>query len=238
MILHYGAGSAHSAAVRIALAEKGLAAEERRIDLARFAQHTPEFLALGSGGTVPVLEYQGRAMAGSFAIMLFLDEAFPESPLAGGDPPTRERVREWGAFTETEIAAPLAIVRWQALKGKVPEAARESLERLPPARRELWRQAAAGLAPERIAQAAKALLAAGKQLATALERGDWLAGDQFTFADIAVYPHLAQFSALGLPVPGRVEAWLARMAARPSVAAIRRDLFPLATMGPEGQSSF
>jgi glutathione S-transferase len=238
VILHYAAGSAHSAAVRIALAEKGLAAEERRVDLARFAQHAPEFLALGSGGTVPVLEYAGQTRGESFALMLFLDEAFPGTPLGGGDRQTRERVRPWGAFVETEIAPHLAIVRWQALKGKVPEAAREGIERLPAGRRELWRQAAAGFEPGRLAQAAQALLAAGRYLAVELERGPWLAGDEFTYADIAVYPHLAQFAALGLPVPEAVEAWLARMAARPSVAAIRADLFPLATMGPEGKSAF
>lgn len=238
MILHYAAGSAHSAAVRIALAEKDLAAEERRVDLARFAQHAPEFLALGSGGTVPVLEYGGKARGESFALMLFLDEAFPTPPLAGGDPRTRERVRQWGAFVESEIAPHLAVVRWQALKGKVPEAAREGIERLPPARRELWRQAAAGFPSERLAEAAQALLSAGRHVAAELERGPWLTGEEFTLADIAVYPHLAQFAALGLPVPEAVEDWLARMAARPSVAAIRGDLFPLATMGPAGESAF
>jgi len=30
-----------------------------------------------------------------------------------------------------------------------------------------------------------------------------------------------------------VDAWLARMAERPSVQAIREDLFPVAVMGPE-----
>ena len=58
-------------------------------------------------------------------------------------------------------------------------------------------------------------------------------GDVFTLADIAVYPHVAQFAALGLPVPREVESWLARVAARPSVRSIEADLFPLAVMGPE-----
>ena len=233
MILHYAAGSAHSAAVRIALAEKGVTAEERRVDLARFTQHAPEFLALGSGGTVPVLEHDGQTMSDSFALMLFLEETYPAPPLAGRDPAARDRVRDWGRYVETHIAPNLATVRWQALGGKVPEAAREAIERLPPGRRDLWLQAAAGFAPERLAQAAQALLAAGKRIAAELEAGAWLAGDAFTLADIAAFPHLHQFSALGLAVPPSVEDWLARVAARPSVAAIRADLFPLATMGPE-----
>ena len=58
-------------------------------------------------------------------------------------------------------------------------------------------------------------------------------GNAFTLADIAVYPHVAQFGTLGLPVPRAVEEWLARVAERPSVRSIAGDLFPLAVMGPE-----
>jgi glutathione S-transferase len=115
----------------------------------------------------------------------------------------------------------------------VPEAAWAGIERLPPARRELWRRAAGGFGAERLAQAAETLVAAGKRVAEDLERGDWLAGEAFTLADIAVFPHLAQFPAFGLALPAPAHAWLERMAQRPSVAAIRDDMFPLATMGPE-----
>lgn len=236
MILHYAVGSPHSAAVRIALAEKGIEADERRVDLARFAQHTPEFLALGSGGTVPVLEHGGQAMAGSFAQMLFLDEAFSGRSLAGADEPARQRVREWGAFVDGHIAPHLAVVRWQALGGKVPSSALGGIERLPSGRRDLWREAAAGFGAERLAQAAQALLAAGRRLAAALEHDAWLAGAEFTLADIAVFPHLAQFPALGLSLPAPVAEWAERVAARPSVQGIRTDLLLLATMGPEPAS--
>jgi glutathione S-transferase len=231
VILHYAAGSPHSAAVRIALAEKGVAAEERRVDLARFAQHEPQFLALGSSGQVPVLEHDGQITVGSFAQMLALDEAHPAIAL-GGDEPVRAQVREWGAFVDREIAPHLAIVRWQALSGRVPASALAGIERLPPARRDLWREAAAGFSVERVARAAQALLAAGKRIGAALEETEWLAGAELTLADIAAYPHLAQFPALGLPVDHAVTGWLERMAERPSVRRLREQLFPLATMGP------
>jgi glutathione S-transferase len=230
MILHYAVGSPHSAAVRIALAEKGVAAEERRVDLARFAQHSAEFLALGSGGMVPVLEPGEQVITGSFAQLLWLDEAYPATPLA--DETARGRILGWGAFVDTQLAPNLAIVRWQALGGRVPPSALAGIDRLPPERRDLWRDAAAGFAAERVERAAQALLAAGKQLADALEEDPWLAGAEFTVADIAVFPHLAQFPVLGLPVPPPVSDWLARVGQRPSVRAIGQDLFPLATMGP------
>jgi glutathione S-transferase len=232
MILHYAVGSPHSAAVRITFAEKGVKADERRIDLARFGQHAPEFLALGSAGMVPVLEHGERVITGSFAQMLWLDQAFPAPTLGGANEATRERVREWAAFIETEIAPHLAIVRWQALGARVPPSALAGIERLPPERRDLWREAAAGFSPERVARAAQSLLAAGKHMAAALADGEWLAGEGFTLADIAAYPHLDQFPVLGLPVDGAVSAWLDRIGQRPSVQGIREDLFPLATMGP------
>ena len=232
MILHYAVGSPHSAAVRIALAEKGIAAEERRVDLARFAQHAPEFLALGSGGMVPVLEPDGQVITGSFSQLLWLDETYPAVSLGGAGESDQGRILEWGAFVDTQLAPNLAIVRWQALGGRVPPSALAGIERLPPERRDLWREAAAGFAAERVERAAQALLAAGKQLAAARQADTWLAGAEFTPADIAVFPHLAQFPVLGLPVPPSVSDWLARVGQRPSVKAIVQDLFPRATMGP------
>jgi len=80
---------------------------------------------------------------------------------------------------------------------------------------------------------AQTLRAAAGRVAADLRENEWLAGDRFTLADIAVYPHLAQFGTLGLAVDPAVDQWLRRVAARPSVQAIAADLFPLATMGPE-----
>jgi hypothetical protein len=79
----------------------------------------------------------------------------------------------------------------------------------------------------------QAMLTAADRLAADLAGNDWLAGNRFTFADIAVYPHVAQFGALGLALPKAVDEWLARVTERPSVQAIKSDLFPVATMGPE-----
>ena len=145
-----------------------------------------------------------------------------------------DRVRQWGAFVEIELAPNLAVVRWQALKGRVPHSAFDGIERLPSPRRDLWLQAAAGFGAERLAQSAQALIAAGARVAEALDRDTWLAGDDFSLADIAVYPHLAQFPALGFALSAPAADWLQRVAARPSVQLIREDLFPLATMGPAG----
>jgi glutathione S-transferase len=233
MRLHYAPGSAHSAAVRIVLTEKGLEPDLHKLDMIHYQQHTPDYLAVNCHGTVPLLEDGGRKLFESFAILEYLDETYPEPLLIGDDPRQRYTVRKWGKYVETHIAPHLAIIRWAALGGRVPEAARPGLDRLLPERAALWRWAAEGFGADQLEASTRALLAAGDRLAAALDGKDWLAGDRCTLGDIAVYPHVAQFEALGLAAPPPVAAWLARVADRPSVRAIREDLFPVAVMGPE-----
>ena len=233
MRLHYAPGSAHSAAVRIVLAEKGVEPELHKLDIVHFEQHSPEYLAVNCHGTVPLLEDDGRKLFESFAILEYLDETYPDPPLIGDDPQKSYIARKWGKYVETHIAPHLAIVRWAALGGRVAAIAQAGLDRLLPERAALWRRALEGFGSDQLEASARAMLTAGDRLAADLAATGWLAGDRMTLGDIAVYPHAAQFGALGLPLPKRVDAWLARMAERPSVQAIREDLFPVAVMGPE-----
>ena len=233
MRLHFAAGSAHSASVRIALAEKGLEPELHRLNLVHFEQHAPAFVALNRHGAVPVLEDSDHVVIETFLILEYLEDTHPEPPLIGDTPRQRYLARKWGKYVETHLAPHLAIARWAALNGKVPEDAVARLANLHTARCELWLRARGGFDKDQLAVSAQALSIAARRIAADLAENDWLAGDRFSLADIAVYPHLAQFGALGLAVAPPVEAWLKRVAARPSVQAIAGDLFPLATMGPE-----
>ena len=151
MLLHYAPGSAHSAAVRIALAEKGLEPELHKLDLVRYEQHSPDFLAISPHGTVPVLEHGGRNLFHSAFILEYLDETHPDPPLGGSDARQRYTARKWGKYVETHIAPHLAIARWAALHGKVPVAAADGLANLLPTRRELWLRARQGFDREQLA---------------------------------------------------------------------------------------
>lgn len=233
ILLHYSPGSPHSAAVRIVLAEKGIEHELHRLDMVKFEQHSPDYLAINCHGMVPLLQDGGRKLFESFLILQYLDEMHPEPQLAGNDPRQRYLARKWGKYVETHIAPHLAIARWAALGGKVPARAAAGLEGLLPERRALWERAAAGFDQAQLAASAEAMVAAADRLAADLAANEWLAGDRFTLGDAAVYPHVAQFETLGIPVPAAVGEWLSRMAERDSVQAIRQDMFPLAVMGPE-----
>jgi maleylacetoacetate isomerase len=81
--------------VRVALAMKGLQAEEISIDLLKGKQHEGDYLSINPQGVVPalVLDDGGPPLFQSLAILEYLEELKPEPPLLPRDPRGRARVR-------------------------------------------------------------------------------------------------------------------------------------------------
>jgi len=84
--------------VRVALALKGLTAEERIIDLDAGDQRGEEFLKINPLGAIPALIVPGQApLTQSLAILEYLDEIVPDPRLLPADPLGRARVRSIAA---------------------------------------------------------------------------------------------------------------------------------------------
>jgi maleylacetoacetate isomerase len=81
--------------VRVALAFKGLQAQEESIDLLKGKQNTEEYLAVNPQGVVPALipDDGGSPLFQSLAILEYLEETHPEPALLPKDPRGRARVR-------------------------------------------------------------------------------------------------------------------------------------------------
>ena len=81
--------------VRVAMALKGVKAEEISIDLLKGKQHAGDYLAVNPQGVVPalVLDEGGPPLFQSLAIMEYLEELHPNPPLLPKDPRERARVR-------------------------------------------------------------------------------------------------------------------------------------------------
>ncbi len=81
--------------VRIALALKGLDYETIAIHLVRDGgeQHQPGYRALNPQGRVPLLEHDGIVISQSLAILEYLEETFPKTPILPQTAAARARVR-------------------------------------------------------------------------------------------------------------------------------------------------
>jgi maleylacetoacetate isomerase len=81
--------------VRVALALKGLRAEEISVDLLKGKQNSEDYLAVNPQGVVPalVLDEGGPPLVQSLAILEYLEETRPEPALLPKDPRGRARVR-------------------------------------------------------------------------------------------------------------------------------------------------
>ncbi|KAI3770763.1 hypothetical protein L6452_01906 [Arctium lappa] len=77
--------SSASFRVRIALNLKGLDYEYKAINLFKKEQHSPEFLKINPIGYVPALVDGDIVLADSFAIILYLEEKYPQHPLLPHD---------------------------------------------------------------------------------------------------------------------------------------------------------
>jgi glutathione S-transferase len=154
---------------------------------------TPDFLAKNPIGKVPLLEFlDGRRLAESNAILLHFAEGTRYLPT---DPFERAKAYEW-LFFEQYSHEPAIAVRRSILTA--PERAHLRT-------------------PERL----RPLLEAGNHALGVMEKrlaiADWLAGDRYSVADIALYAytHVAEEGGYDLSAYPGVRAWLARVAAQP-----------------------
>ena len=81
--------------VRVALAMKGMQAEEISVDLLKGKQNEDDYLAVNPQGVVPalVLDEGGPPLFQSLAILEYLEEVRPQPALLPKDPRGRARVR-------------------------------------------------------------------------------------------------------------------------------------------------
>ncbi|MDI1479665.1 glutathione S-transferase family protein [Polyangium sp. y55x31] len=199
LTFYYGSGSPYAWKVWLALEHKKLDYEWKLLTFDRGETRTPEYLAINPRGKVPVLVHDGLVIAESNAIVEYLEERFPDSPLLPRDISARAKVRQLAAEADGYIAPVQRKLFQETLFTK--EEARDATK---------------------IAEAHAAIL---EELARWEARltGDWLAGD-LSLADFATYPHVRAIRrvddrlpahGLGDLWPARITAWMKRIEALP-----------------------
>jgi glutathione S-transferase len=179
--------------VRLVLRQLGLSYELVELDIKRGETRTPEFLAKNPNGRIPLLEIPGRGyLSESHAIIWFLAEG---SRLVPGDALERARMWQWMCFEQYNLEPAIGTARfWLASLKKTPE---ELGEKLVEKRRHGF--------------------AALDVLELGLRDAQFLAGGQYSLADIALYAytHVAPEGGFSLERYPAIRAWCARIEAQP-----------------------
>lgn len=202
IVLYNASHSTNSQKVRIALHEKSLPFEEKRLDLFKGEQTTPEYLAINPNGLVPALIIDGQVVVDSAAIIEFLNEKYPEPPLAPTDPIARAHMREWMRLFEQVVAPAIRTATYNQvfLRHYQQMTDAEFLEHAnaKPLRRDfLLSIGKSGLANDQVQKSVSQLEFIVSRIGDVLADGrDYLVGS-YSLADISVLPALIRMYDLG-----------------------------------------
>lgn len=223
---------ANSLKSMIPLKEKGLDFESVYVDLHKFEQHQPWFIAINPEGQVPVLDHDGTIVTHTTVINEYLEDAFPDSPpLRPNTPAGNARMRYWNKFIDEHVMNFVSMHGWHRMVGVIARGIdtgdfAKLVERIPlHEQREKWKTARSGFSEADLANATRKIEVAVDKVEAQLGESEWLAGDTYTLADINFYAHCGMMVermfpdlAIASRAP-RLVAWRDRMTARPGVAA-------------------
>lgn len=241
IVLYHAWQSSASRRVRFALEEKQLPWVGIFVRLLKSEQNSPEYLRLNPNGVVPTLVLKGRPVIESTAINELLDDVYPEKPLRPRDPIERAVMRKWTYLADTVAIKGFQQLNWNRMMGPTAskwtdaELAAKVASTPMPERREQWRRVAREpYTAAEMMRAAEMLRHMLGQMETDLARGPWLAGAEFSLADINMSPYAVRFDELaehgiGLREFPRVSDWWQRVQARP--AFVRAKIEPMGFKG-------
>ena len=231
LTLHNYWSSVCSQKVRICLAEKRLAYENRHVNLFEFDHWKPEYLRMNPNAVVPTLDHDGRIVIESNVIVEYLDDHFPETRLSPQDPYARAQMRLWMFYSEGVAHESIATCSYNPrhaarhrAKGYTADDLKRIAERCPNPiiRNRLLHRAEHGVSDAEENEAYEALDFVLDQMERSLDQEPWLAGEQYSLGDIAMAPYISRIEVLKRPeMVGaarrpRLAAWWQRIQARPA----------------------
>jgi len=177
-----------------------------------------------------VLDHDGVIITHTTVIGEYLEDAFPEAPpLRPADPVGKARMRYWNKFCDEQVMNYVSMHGWHRMVGIIARSVESGeferlMERIPlPDQRIKWRTARSGFSEKDLAYATDKILYAVDKVEKQLGATAWIAGNDYTLADINF------FSMCGVSVERmfpemeiekrcpRVVAWIERMRTRPAV---------------------
>lgn len=199
----------------IMLEETGLEYEAHPIDIGEGDQFKPEFLAISPNNKIPAIVDRdgpdGRPISifESGAILIYLAEK--SGTLMPAEPRARVEMLQWLFFQVGHIGPMIGQIHH--FRDYAPEKIQYAIDRYTNEGKRLY-----GVLDQRLSQA------------------QYVAGDDYTIADIAIWPWLRGYEKEGLPMDDypHVRAWFDRIGER---AAVQRGLQVLREYRREGPMS-
>lgn len=223
--LWHATHSTCSQKVRLCLAEKRLPWQSHFVDLRRFQHLEPAFLALNPAAMVPVLKDGGQVIRESLVINEYLDDAYPEPALRPRGALERARMREWTLYVAEEPTWAVKVPSFEKnlrpeLAGRYSQAEIEAIAAKMPNRETAARWVKAvrqGFSPAEIEVSMRRLAKTLERMEDQLQKSAWLAGEEYSLADVDMAPFVHRIAALDAAMVGAqpgVADWYARMQAR------------------------
>ncbi|MEL7345791.1 MAG: glutathione S-transferase family protein [Pseudomonadota bacterium] len=242
-LYHHGS-SVCAAKVRFAMDEKGLQWDGVYIDILKGEQFTEEYLKLNPKGVVPTLVHGDLVIQDSTVIIEYLDQIEPATSVHPTDPFERAQVRYWTKAVDEDLHPACGAMtfvcshRHTVLNNLGEEGLKEFLASTPAISVTAdWKSqkdafTRYGFEAPGASEKVKLYDSYLQKMEKALEGKDWLVGNKFSIADIAMTPYvnrLAMMSMRGMWEGGRlpnVERWFANIEARPNFKKCFLDWVP------------
>lgn len=183
------------ARVRFLCAEKSLDYVSHLIDIKAQENLHRKYLEIHPNGLVPALVHDGKAVPGSDNILLYLEEQFPNPCFSPSDVTDLNLMKQWvrrAADFQLSAVKPYTYSRNQTVnKAGLPMSIYANLVKDPDLV-DFHAHSLVGFDEDVIHMADKRVTESYGDLNDHLSQRDWLAGSQFTLADIAwSTPHLS-----------------------------------------------
>jgi glutathione S-transferase len=194
--LYYHPLSGHSHRARLFLSLLGIEHELVEVDLMSAQHKSPEYLKLNRFGQVPVLVDDDRKIADSNAILVYLSKKLGKTDWLPEEPEAAAAIQRWLSVAAGEIAYGPAAARLITVFG-------------------------AQYKPEEVIARAHSVL---KLIDTELGARDFIAKNNPTIADVALYSYIARAPEGNVDLSDypNVNAWLRRIEALPGFVEFKK----------------
>jgi glutathione S-transferase len=180
-----------------AVGELGLSHERLNVGGAYGGTDTPEYRAMNPNGLVPTIQDGDLTMFESAAILRYLGAKYGKEPFWPQDPAKRGRLDQWAEWGRTSFTPPMGQIFGQLVRTREAERDAATIAALEAQLKKL-----AGIADQRIGN------------------GPYLAGADFTFADIPFGHLLYRYYTMGFErtATPNLDAYYERLKKRPAFA--------------------